>query len=45
MPGSPHGAVERPIEEHELITEEKMKVYWTGVGMLLYLTKYLKPDC
>ena len=30
MPGTPHQAVERPTEEHELITEEKMKVYRSG---------------
>ena len=44
MPGTPHQAVERPTEEHELITVEKKKVYRTGVGMLLYLTKYSSPD-
>jgi hypothetical protein len=26
------------------LTDEEQKLYRTGVGMLLYLVKYLRPD-
>lgn len=33
-----------PKSESELIDLEMQKKYWSGVGMLLYLVKYSRPD-
>ena len=44
MPGTPHHHIVKPTEETGKLTDEEQKLYQTGVGMLLYLVKYLRPD-
>ena len=34
----------RPMVEREKISTEDQQEYWLGVGMLLYLVKYLHPN-
>ena len=43
-PGTPRFKIVRPDENSVLINPELQKMYRSGVGMLLYLTKYTRPD-
>jgi len=43
-PGTPCFKIVRPGEDSVLIDLELQKRYRSGVGMLLYLTKYTRPD-
>ena len=43
-PGTPHHRIVKPTEETGKLTDEEQKLYRTGVGMLLYLVKYSRPD-
>ena len=43
-PGTPHHRTTKPTEETGKLTDEEQKLYRTGVGMLLYLVKYSRPD-
>jgi hypothetical protein len=43
-PGTPRFKVIRPNENSELIDNTLQKRFRSGVGMLLYLKKYSRPD-
>ena len=43
-PGTPRFKVVCPYENSELINDNLQKRFRSGVGMLLYLTKYSRPD-
>ena len=43
-PGTPHQQIARPKEDSTLLSEDEQKLFRTGVGLLLYLTKYSRPD-
>ena len=43
-PGTPRFKVIRSTEDMDLIDEKMQSKYRSGVGMLLYLTKYSRPD-
>ena len=43
-PGTPRFKIQRPTEGMDQLDEEHQKKYRSGVGMLLYLTKYSRPD-
>ena len=43
-PGTPRFKIVRPDCDSELIDKETQQRYRSGVGMLLYLTKYSRPD-
>ena len=43
-PGTPNQGIVRPANEDEKVSIEEQKLYCTGVGMLLYLVKYSRPD-
>lgn len=43
-PGTPGQGVMRPQTEEEKISEEDQSIFRTGVGTLLYLVKYSRPD-
>jgi hypothetical protein len=43
-PGSPRFKITRPDDESYEIDVERQKRYCSGVGMLLHLTKYSRPD-
>jgi len=43
-PGTPRFKIVRPDEKSELIDNNLQKRFRSGVGMLLYLTKYSRPD-
>jgi hypothetical protein len=38
-PGMPHHCISKPKEDATVLSEREMKMYRTGVGMLLYLVK------
>jgi hypothetical protein len=43
-PFSPGQVIIRPKSDNEKIEERKQKLFRSGVGMLLYLVKYSRPD-
>jgi hypothetical protein len=43
-PGTPGFNIIRPVTKDEEISQEDQKVYRAGVGTLLYLIKYSRPD-
>jgi hypothetical protein len=43
-PCTPHHQIVKPTKEMGKLTDEEQKLYRTGVGMLLYLVKYSRPD-
>jgi len=43
-PGTPGFGVVRPKDDSERISSEMQSEYMSGVGMLLYLVKYSRPD-
>jgi hypothetical protein len=43
-PGTPRFKIVRPSNEDDAIDENLQSRYRSGVGMLLYLTKYSRPD-
>ena len=43
-PGTPRFKIVRPDCDSELIDKKTQQAYRSGVGMLLYLTKYSRPD-
>ena len=43
-PAGPSEMVMRPHEGDRLLTSDDQKLYRSGVGMLLYLTKHSRPD-
>jgi hypothetical protein len=44
MPGTSRFKIQRPTEDMDVLDVEYQKKYCPGVGMLLYLTKYSRPD-
>ena len=44
LPSAPGSTLMRPKEDEELLSKEKQELYRSGVGMLLYITKYTRPD-
>jgi hypothetical protein len=44
MPGTPRFKVQRPTEDMDVLDLRSQKKYCFGVGMLIYLTKYSRPD-
>ena len=44
LPSAPSSIVLRNFEEELKLSEEKQKLYQSGVGVLLYLSKYTRPD-
>jgi hypothetical protein len=44
MPGTPRFKIQRPTEDMDILDVVHQKKDCTGVGMLLYLTKYSRPD-
>ena len=44
MPGTPHQSVVRPKDGEPVLSPDEQKLYRSGVGMLLYLVKYSRPD-
>ncbi|KAL7461991.1 hypothetical protein ACHAXS_002396 [Conticribra weissflogii] len=44
IPGTPSFGIVCPINKDEKISSEKQKLYHSGVEMLLYLVKHLRPD-
>jgi hypothetical protein len=43
-PGIPRFKIKKPTEDLEVINDDFQRKYRSGVGMLLYLTKYSRPD-
>jgi hypothetical protein len=43
-PGTPRFKIVRPSDETEKIDGDLQSTYCSGVGMLLYLIKYSRPD-
>ena len=44
-PGTPHATIVRPEKDDETdLSDEEQSLYRSGTGMLLYLTKYTRPD-
>ena len=43
-PGPPHIGVQRPKEDEERLNQDDQKRYRSGVGALLYMVKYSRPD-
>jgi hypothetical protein len=43
-PGTPQTGVVRPKDEDLLVSDHQQETYRSGVGMLLYLVKHLRPD-
>jgi len=43
-PGTPGLVVTKPLDPKAIMSLEDQKLYRSGVGMLLYLTKYTRPD-
>jgi len=43
-PGTPGFGIVRPKDDSERISSEMQSEYMSGVGMLLYLVKYSRPD-
>jgi Reverse transcriptase (RNA-dependent DNA polymerase)/gag-polypeptide of LTR copia-type/Zinc knuckle len=43
-PGTPRFKIQRSINDMEVLDSEHQRNYRSGVGMLLYLTKYSRPD-
>jgi hypothetical protein len=43
-PGTPRFKIQRSNDDLEVINDDLQRKYRSGVGMLLYLTKYLRPD-
>ena len=43
-PSTPGFNVVRNIPNAIYVTDEEQKLYWSGVGMLLYLVKHSRPD-
>jgi hypothetical protein len=43
-PGTPRFKIQRSIHNMEVLDSEHQRNYCSGVGMLLYLTKYSHPD-
>ena len=43
-PGTPGFGIVRPKDDSEKISSEMQSEYMSGVGMLLYLVKYSRPD-
>ena len=44
LPSAPGSTLLRPKEDDELLSKEKQELYRSGVGMLLYITKYTRPN-
>jgi hypothetical protein len=43
-PGTPRFKIQRFTDDLEVINDDLQRKYRSGVGMLLYLTKYTRPD-
>ena len=43
-PGTPGLVITKPVDPKAIISFEDQKLYRSGVGMLLYLVKYSRPD-
>ena len=40
MQGTPKFLIVRPVEDNDKISAEERKMFWSGVGMLLYLIQH-----
>jgi hypothetical protein len=43
-PGTPHVGIYKPVSPEAVINQKDQSIYRSGVGMLLYLIKYSRPD-
>jgi hypothetical protein len=43
-PGTPRFKIQRSTDDLEVINDDFQRKYCSGVGMILYLTKYSRPD-
>jgi hypothetical protein len=43
-PGTPRFKIQRSTDDLEVINDDLQRKYRSGVGMLLYFTKYSRPD-
>jgi hypothetical protein len=43
-PGTPGLVITKPVDPKAIMSLEDQRLYRSGVGMLLYLTKYTRPD-
>jgi hypothetical protein len=43
-PGTPRFKIQKSTEDLEVINDDFQRKYRSGVGMLLYLNKYSRPD-
>jgi hypothetical protein len=43
-PGTPRFKIQKSIDDLEVINDDFQRKYRSGLGMLLYLTKYSRPD-
>jgi hypothetical protein len=43
-PGTPRFKIQKSTDDLEVINDDFQRKYRSGVGMLLYLTKYSHPD-
>ena len=43
-PGMPKFLIINPVDDSDTISIDDQKLFWSKIGMLLYLMKRLKPD-
>ena len=43
-PAAPGEIITKPVDENEKVDGQKQRLYRSGVGMLLYLIKFSRPE-